>query len=206
MSNYIVHFTKGGEDTDDYRTMMSIYSSCALVPQRRFGIGKDKAPAETEQRAVCFSEIPPGHWHRIVERRQTKYGLAFTKEFILSKGGGPIWYAWKDTLHWQTLQDMMRSAADDPTAHIWNLTPLIDAPGEYGRTEYRFDWEREWRHVGRLSFRSEEVAFLLIPEALHGAAHAFFEDARDDNLGPSYFCPYVDPLWSREHILTELNK
>ncbi|MGA1871713.1 MAG: hypothetical protein ACMUJM_24560 [bacterium] len=89
---------------------------------------------------------------------------------------------------------MMRSAADDPGAHIWNLTPLIDAPGEYGRTEYRFDWEREWRHVGRLSFRPEEVEFLLIPEVLHSAAYAFFEDARYARiLGPHTSVP----MWTR---------
>lgn len=206
MSNYVVHFTMGGEGENDYGTMMSIYWSGVLRPMRRFGVGKAKAPESLEQGAVCFSEIPPGHWDRLVSRRGTKYGLAFTKEYVLSKGGGPIWYAWKDTPHWHALQEMMTVAAGDPSALIWRLTPLIDAPGSYGASKYAFDWEREWRHVGLFPFSPCDVAFLLIPEELHESARDFFENARSDNLGPAYLCPYVDPSWSKDRIIKELRK
>jgi len=205
MSNYVVHFTKTEDGSDDYKSIMSIYFSRHLEPKRPFGIGKSKAPEDSEQRAVCFSEIPPGQWQRLIERRGTKYGLAFTKDFIISRGGGPIWYAWKETPHWQRLQELMDSALGDSSAPIWRLTPMIDAPGQYSKHKYIFDWEREWRHVGRLSFSVENVAFLMIPEELHGQAHSFFEDAYRENLGPSYFCPYVDPSWNRERILEALS-
>ena len=198
MSNYVVHFTKGGSDENDYSTMMSIYGNCVLKPGRRFGIGKDKAPSGSEHEVVCFSEIPPGHWRRLEERRETKYGLGFSKEFILSRGGGPIWYAWKDTPYWEALQQMMSDATGDPDAPIWRITPMIDAPGVYKGKEYLFDWEREWRHVGPMHFEPEDVAFLLIPEDLHAAAQSFFEDAYYDHVGPAYFCPYVDPSWDRD--------
>lgn len=206
MSNYVVHFTKGGNGESGYNTMMSIYSSCVLTPDKKFGIGKSKAPAETEQRSVCFSEIPAGQWQRLEERRETKYGLAFTKQYILSRGGGPIWYAWKDTPHWQVLQDMMTSAAGDVNAPIWKLTAMIDAPGNYGDFHYNFDWEREWRHTGRMTFEPEDVAFLLIPQELHSYARSFFEDVKRENEGPAYLCPYVDPAWSKEKILKEIKK
>jgi hypothetical protein len=101
---------------------------------------------------------------------------------------------------------MMAQASGYPSASIWSLTPLIDAPGSYGKIDYQFDWEREWRHVGPLSFTPEDVAFLLIPEELHSAAYGFFEEAQAQNLGPAYFCPYVDPLWSRDRILGALKK
>ncbi len=205
MSNYVVHLTKGGDGQDDYRAMMGILSSGGLEAKSRFGIGKAKAPIATPQEAVCFSEIPAGQWHRLEERRGTKYGVAFTKEFVLSRGGAPIWYAWKDTEHWQVLQRMMDSAAGDEDSPIWKLTPMIDAPGDYGFSQYFFDWEREWRHIGTMRFDPEDVAFLLIPEDLHSAARSFFQDALEENLGPAYFCPYVDPSWSKERILHELN-
>lgn len=204
MSNFVVHFTKGTEGEDDYTSMMGIYSKQVLLAKNRFGIGKNKAPQESEQRTVCFSEIPPGHWHRLVSRRETKYGLAFTKEFILSRGGSPVWYAWNGTPPQQTLRDIMAEGTGDSSAPIWRLTPFIDAPGAYGKSNYLFDWEREWRHLGSLRFDPEDVAFLLIPEDLHNAAYAFFENARTENLGPAYFCPYVDPLWSRDRILETL--
>lgn len=204
MSDYVVHLTKGGAGENDYGTMMSIYGSCRLEPSRRFGIGKDKAPRATEQEAVCFSEIPPGQWNRLEERRGTKYGLAFSKQFVLSRGGGPIWYAWKDTPHWRALQEMMAAAAGDAEAPIWKITPMIDAPGTYGGRAYLFDWEREWRHIGSMSFEPEDVAFLLIPEDLHSAARRFFENAYLEHIGPAYFCPYMDPSWDRDRIIEAL--
>lgn len=206
MSNYLVHFTKGSNGVSGYDAMMSIYANCVLWPGRQFGIGKSRAPAGTQQEAVCFSGIPAGQWQRLEERRGTKYGLAFSKEYILSLGGGPVWYAWKDTPHWQTLQDMMAAADGDADAPIWKFTAMIDAPGVYGNSEYFFEWEREWRHIGAMSFTPEDVAFLLIPEALHTAAQSFFEDAYRENIGPAYFCPYIDPSWSKEKIINELKK
>ena len=204
MSNYVVHFTKGGPGKDDYWTMIRIYGSYRLEPRHRFGIGKDKAPLAAEQGTVCFSEIPPGQWNRLIKRRATKFGLAFSKQFVLSRGGGPIWYAWKDTPHLQALQEMMAVAAGDVDAPIWRITPMIDAPGMYGGRDYMFDWEREWRHIGAMSFMPEDVAFLLIPEGLHAAAKAFFENAHYEHIGPAYFCPFVDPSWDRDRIIDAL--
>ncbi|KJS29804.1 MAG: hypothetical protein VR64_19065 [Desulfatitalea sp. BRH_c12] len=205
MSNYVVHFTKGGPGKNDYNVMMSIYASGTLKPGRSFGIGINKAPLSSGQGSVCFSEIPPGQWNRLEERRGTKYGLAFRKQFVISQGGGPIWYAWKDTPHWQALQAMMDAAAEDPDALVWRITPMIDAPGTYRGRDYQFEWEREWRHLGPIQFEPEDVAFLLIPEEQHAAARGFFENAYYENLGPAYFCPYVDPSWERERIIEALN-
>lgn len=78
MSNYLVHFTKGSNGVSGYDAMMSIYGDGVLWPGQKFGIGKNKAPAGTQQEAVCFSEIPAGQWQRLEERRGTKYGLAFS--------------------------------------------------------------------------------------------------------------------------------
>jgi len=204
MSNYVVHFTKATEGDDDYLNMMSIWSQQRLLAKNRFGIGKNKAPMKSEQCSVCFSEIPPGHWERLVHRRKTKYGLAFTKEFLRSRGANPVWYAWKGSQVLQVLQNMMSQSDGSSSDPIWGLTPFIDAPGSYGNADYRFDWEREWRHLGCLRFDPEDVAFLLIPEEHHSAAYDFFLDARAENLGPAYLCPYVDPLWERERILEVL--
>lgn len=205
MSNYLVHFTKGGTGANDYSAMMGICSGTRLKAANKFGIARDKAPAAAPQEAVCFSEIPPGQWKKLEWRRKTKYGIGFTKEFVLSKGGAPIWYAWKDTAHWRALTDMMSRASSKPDDPIWKITPMIDSPGVYGRSRYVFDWEREWRHIGDMNFETEDVAFLLIPEELHLSARGFFENALEENLGPAFLCPYVDPSWDRSRILSALN-
>ena len=100
----------------------------------------------------------------------------------------------------------MASASGNSDAPIWQLTPMIDAPGQYGGHKYLFDWEREWRHIGQMSFDVEDVAFLMIPEELHQHAKTFFEDAYLENLGPSYFCPYIDPSRDRKRILKALSE
>jgi hypothetical protein len=201
MSNYVVHFTKDGSGHDASKSIMRIYGDQELKPGRAFGIGKDRAPAAVSQEAVCFSEIPPGEWGRIVDRRGTRYGLAFTKEFVIRKGGGPIWYVWKDTRPHRTLKSMMADAHDDPSALLWSITPMIDAPGEYAGGPYEFDWEREWRVVGAMKFEVDDVAFLFIPEDQHADAEKFFESYAQDGSAPVYDCPYIDPLWDRERVM-----
>lgn len=204
MSNYVVHFTHGGEQENDYENIISICYNMVLRPKRAFGIGTKFAPDKLSQQAVCFSEIPPGAWHRLSERRKTSYGIGFTKKFIQSQGGGQIWYVDKGSPHRAAIQRMMKNSINDPKADVWKLTPMIDAPGTYSSGPYYFEWEREWRHVGPLEFKPRDVAFLLIPEKLHGIARTFFEDAEHGNYGPAYLCPYVDPKWPRQRILAAL--
>lgn len=201
MSDFVVHFTRGGREEDDNRNMMGIYANRVLKPKRAFGIGKELCPSPETQFAVCFSEIPPGEWRRLARRRETKYGIGFRKDFLVSQGAGPIWYVPKESPRADALQDIMERESSNAAAGIWKLTPLIDAPGEYGSTEYFFEWEREWRHVGEFAFQPEDVAFLLIPQELHEAARGFFEEVRRENIGPAYLCPYVDPTWDRRRIL-----
>ena len=40
---------------------------------------------------MCFSEIPLDQLGRLVQRRSL-YGIGFSKSYILSRGGGPVWY------------------------------------------------------------------------------------------------------------------
>lgn len=60
MSNHLVHFTRGGDGNNDYSSMMSILSSGLLKADKRFGIGRGRAPTSRPQEAVCLSEIPRG--------------------------------------------------------------------------------------------------------------------------------------------------
>lgn len=205
MSEFVVHFTKKGEGNDDYQSMMSIYYNQILEAKNPFGIGKSICPNINSQKSVCFSDIPPGQWERLIKQRKTKYGIGFKKKHLLSKGASPVWYVWKDSPQQQILNNLM-SQAPSADSDIWKLTPFIDAPGKYYNSTYEFEWEREWRHLGNFNFTVEDVAFLLIPEHLHEAALTFFQDVFEDHSGPAYFCPYVDPEWPREKILAAIYK
>jgi hypothetical protein len=205
ISDFVIHLTRGGPSRDDLRSMFGIYADRVLRPGETFGIGRKRCPDPDSQLAVCFSEIPPGEWARLEERRGTKYGIAFRKRLLISRGAGPIWYVWKGSPQWLALHRLMEAASTDVDADIWKLTPLIDAPGEYGHSRrYFFEWEREWRHVGQFAFEPKDVAFLLIPEDRHADAREFFEFVHRDNTGPAYLCPYIDPSWDRDTVMSAL--
>lgn len=207
LSDFVVHLAKPN-DRVGYQVMMSVlWARRLLRGPEPFGVARGAAPDPDSQRAVCFSEVPLGFLDRLVERRGTSYGIGFSKRFVTSRGGAPLWYLEFGTPQHKTVKRMVAAAkrggdADDP---IWSLTPFIDIPsGEVAPYRYDFRWEREWRIAADVSFKESDVAFLLLPEALHGAAGGFFHDAVRENTGPGYFCPYIDPTWSIDRMRAAL--
>ncbi len=171
------------------------------------GAGRKIAGVEHLHRVVCFSEIPLDMLDRLIERRSL-YGIGFRKEVVVAKGGGPLWYLDKDGMQANLLEQEIADAMAggvDPADRIWKLTPFIDFPGTY-RTEYRFEWEREWRVVGDVEFTPDEVAFLFLPEDDHDKARQFFEQVEHEHSGPAYLGPYIDPRWDMDKIQEKLKE
>lgn len=194
MSNYVVHFTKPINGRTAYDIMLSILGNHVLRAMNPFGIARNRAPNVQTQLTVCFSEIPLHLIDRLAERRG-RYGIGFTKEFLLRRGGGPIWYVENESPMAIAINQIIEQTSDSNNGRdepIWNITPFIDVTGDYPGGAYRFEWEREWRYVGDLDFTENDPAFLIIPEELHVQARNFFENARYDNSGPAYLCPYID--------------
>jgi len=197
MSEYVVHFTKQTQNGSAYDNMMSILWN-RILQAGPFGLARRLAPDPDSQASVCFSEVPLHLVQRIAQERGN-HGIGFTKQFMIERGGNPIWYVERGS----TLHDAIRAMTrETPTTlkpandRIWQITPFIDVRG----VNYQFEWEREWRHRGHLNFEVEDVAFLFIPEELHEAAREFFEEALRENTGPAYFCPYIDVGWSQERV------
>jgi len=138
-----------------------------------FGAARGLPAIAESQRSVCFSEVPLGQLARLAQRRGSNDGLGFTKQFLIKRGGLPVWYLEKETPTSAALATLIANTPEDPSQALWKLTPFIDQPGVYGSSQYRFEWEREWRHVGPLSFDTTDVAFLLLEESLHGQARSF---------------------------------
>ena len=202
MSNFVVHFASAQKVQRAYDVVMSILGKRTLRAVNPFGLARQIAPDPVTQSTVCLSEVPLHLLARLAKRRSS-YGLGFTKHFILERGGGPIWYVEYASPSHRAIQGLIDRAlaSEDPSAEsIWTLTPFIDAPGDYAAGSYRFEWEREWRHVGDLVFETRDVEFLIVPEELHGAATGFFYQAWEENLGPAYFCPIIDPYWELDRI------
>lgn len=204
MSEYAVHFVRGdGAGDAGYSPMMSILSSGDVRATGPFGAAKSLADQlDQTQLSACFSEIPLDLLARLVERRQTKYGIGFHQQIIIDNGGARVWYLDQGSPPQAALRERIRlSLVDglDQNDPLWKLTPFIDHPTDEPVCS-RFEWEREWRVPGGLRFVPDEVAFLLIPEELHGVARDFFAEALAHNSGPAYFCPYLDPDWDHVRI------
>lgn len=203
MSNYVVHFTKEGDNYSSYHNMIGILSSGRIEARNAFGMS-NYSPGLEKKKSVCFSEIPLHLIARIASRRESDkqqwYGIGFTKEFLESRGGGPVMYAPLGSPHEAAIQLMSQNARSNENDPFWIAAPYIERPGDHRGRRYRFEWEREWRHVGNFNFETMDVAFLIIPEELHELARRFFEEVRDEQTGPAYFCPYIAPDWSSERV------
>lgn len=209
LSDYVVHFTKGGDDAG-YKTIMSILGDRVLIRGSvAFGAAREISEVAESQRCVCFSEVPLGFLERLASRRRSSYGIIFTKQFLLEKGGAPLWYLEQGTAPQQAMVALIkahRSNGTNPGDPLWTITPLVDFPsGPTSSYKYDFRWEREWRVASDVAFIESDVAALLIPEHLHDNARGFFMTAVNENIGPGYFCPYIDPTWSVEHVRAALS-
>jgi hypothetical protein len=210
MSEHVVHMAKGRNTHEAYDNIIGILGSRKIEARKPFGIARNAAPDPSSQCAACFSEIPVERLDRLAARRIPGYpdgwhGIGFSKAMVIKRGGGPVLYAYFGTPHEIAVRELIQQAqiSQMPNDPIWRLTPLIDVPGAY-KSQYYFEWEREWRHVGDFSFDISDVAFLVMPEKHHEAARHFFADAYTENIGPAYFCPFVDITWPRERILCAL--
>jgi Putative abortive phage resistance protein AbiGi, antitoxin len=196
MSEYVVHFAKPHGGKTAYDCALSILYSRVIEARNSFGAGRHLPPA---RKSVCFSEVPLHQLKRLADVRGP-YGVGFRKEFIVGRGGGPILYAYKDSDHAMAINSMVHSAKDEPDHPIWKVAPFVDLPGVYGKSQYLYEWEREWRSLGNFPFTVDDPAFLIIPEHLHSPARTFFDDAEAEHLGPNYKCKFIDPFWGEEKV------
>jgi hypothetical protein len=123
-------------------------------------------------------------------RRGSKFGLAFTKEFIISKGGNRVWYVELNSSQHSSIERM----ASSKNISLFGLAPFIEIVSNNQNERRDFDWEREWRVIGQIPFLPEDVKFLFIPSNSQEQARIFFDDAERENIGPNYQCPYIDPV------------
>jgi hypothetical protein len=203
MSEYVVHFTKAPAGGTEYGAITSILWDGRINAGPAVGAARNMGAS---QGAACLSEIPLHLLKRLVDRR-SRYGIGFRQEFLASNGGARVWYLDKDCAvaeHFKRLVDECTAEQFGPDQTIWKLTPFIDFPGDYGFTQYRFEWEREWRVPGGIAFTQDDVAFLFLPEAEHSKAREFFKGHDRDGTGPAYLCPYIDPAWDPDRIRTAL--
>lgn len=202
MSEYVIHFTKSTGGVSAYNAMTGILSAGRIEARSKFGCATNVNGLGATQHCACFSEIPLDMLDRLVDRRNSKYGIGFRQDTVITKGAGRVWYLDQGAPSRAALGHIVSQAMTghvDPDDHIWTITPFVD----HTAPNYHFEWEREWRAPGGLDFTPEEVAFLFVPEFQHPQAATFLQGG-GNGAGPAYTCPILDPLWDDDTIQTAL--
>ncbi|MCS5696943.1 hypothetical protein [Desulfofundulus thermocisternus] len=110
-------------------------------------------------KAVCFADLSI----RGLQRHSAKYspyGLAFLKELIFDKGGGPALYI---------REDIIKQIPFFPDI----LKPFVNKINLY---TYDFHHEREWRVPGDFHFEYHEISVLFAPLKYHPEIRKLFPD------------------------------
>lgn len=154
LSSYLIHMTRTPED------LASILVTGRLEARSSFGLAGKRPEHAGTHRSVCLTETPASELGRFADKRP--YGLVFTREFIRSQGGQPVWYVRYGSPAFDALlNEINRPRAGDGASRFFELTPFIDMSKKDG---YEFEWEREWRVNGDIVFGWDDVAFLITPD------------------------------------------
>lgn len=199
ISNYLAHFTKNawplgnkdvGNSTNEfkkltaYKRLLNILYSKTIFESQLPWLGKNKA--------VCLTECP---WTSLIghTERYSPYGVGFSKEFIFSKGGGPIFYIRADIYNWQQWDANIMPFLTP----FWPDYVPAGLKKSVGFKKCDYTHEREWRVVGNLTFEYSDISFIVLPDY---NAMAKFPKELKDNIGRDKFLlmdnyKHIEELW-----------
>lgn len=229
LSTFVIHWSRDFDGKSAQDNLISILKDSKIAARTPMGAavkkleeqpdGEDRERALTSQKVICFTEAPLEQaWSFVsyIHGRQVQlqpYGLAFTKRTARRLGVNPVWYVdmtpggheWLIKDVWslvdRAIERRLSTFNQDPIARI---APFVEGMGSWRddpRARKEFWWEREWRHMGDLTFPLEEVAVILCPEA---DMAAFEEVNGASSPGEGRRVPLVDPCWGLEHIIATL--
>jgi hypothetical protein len=230
LSTFVVHFTRDqGRDGSARDNLLNILLTRCIEARNVYGMAKQLAERFSEvadtQRAVCFTETPLEHaWmmNSEIDSRRIQfdgYGVAFTRTFARRRGANPVWYLditqghdWLTVPVRELLEEAERAATPpnatgpDPVrlaaAPILRLAPFLEQMGAPAGTRKEFWWEREWRHVGDLSFNAQDIVVVFAPEGEH---EELAEEIGSNEHYQRFGMPaLVDAHWGLERMIAAL--
>jgi hypothetical protein len=215
LATFVVHFTRQSALATAEQNLVEMLVHGCIEARTPMGWASRAAArigveAVESQKVVCFSEAPLEHLYSLtgdIEGRRVPlepYGIAFTKMVARRKGANPIWYVdmtYGHEWHAANALDRLREEAvrysmspnnsfrEHPAAA---LLPFFEGMGTWQRGRKEFWWEREWRKIGHLAFRPEDVALIVAPEETHSALQRHFSR------------PLIDASWGLERMIASL--
>lgn len=193
ISDFVVHFSgrsgRGGprvpkriRDMEDWQRLGQI-----LLDQRIFAF----PPFGTDEPVVCFTECTKSGIKTLMsDHSYTPCGVAFAKDVVFQRGGGPALYVRGD--EWEHV-DALPAHLKARAIRLWSGATCLDGAAIPRYLEGPSEWlhEREWRVAGSgdppsFSFEWSDVAFVIAPDP----RWANFVAELIDGFAPDY-APYL---------------
>lgn len=165
-SNYLAHFTTTGEPNvaDDSANVGLQWKDLSAL-EKLISILKNKMINATIMPwtfvpAVCFTECP---WSSFIAHTQaySPYGIGFSKAFIYSRHGGPVFYMRPDHFKRQKVQKFDKYVLPFITPFAPKYRPKQMENATIMKT-VDYTHEREWRVPHDLLFEYDQIEFIIL--------------------------------------------
>jgi hypothetical protein len=179
ISQYILHLTRddraddphsGATARDNFENILKHRRIIALRPHCLHGDSIKRLPDDIRQKfnVACFTETPLTQLKSLLDIPGRKvnlepYGFVFSRSFLEENNGQEVTYiheygsqsqrAAYDSIY----RTEARANFSGPT---WRLLPFVNIRHE----GHDFFWEREWRVLGDLVFKTDDLVCVILPE------------------------------------------
>lgn len=166
VSPYLAHFTsnkfpKGFKSNDnptnEYKYVTAEKRLINILDLKK--VYASQVPWVGNHKAVCLTECP---WTSLITHTQqySSFGVGFTKEFVFSKGGGPVYYVRADMFNNQRWDDSVLSFVTP----FWPEYVPSFLKSTVAMKKCDYTHEREWRIAHDLDFEYNDIAFIVLPD------------------------------------------
>lgn len=157
---YLYHFTKDKDSRNAREDFFSILDQCFLKAYANKGLFvNERVPT------VSLSGNHLLTLDKLVQRRESQYGLCFNQKRMEERGFQPVVYL--NDFEEKRFKDYLKGSSDMRDLRLVHDKDLSEndkwrVDKAYGN--YVFDWEEEWRKKDNLNFDYNDLFFLIAPE------------------------------------------
>lgn len=162
-SNYLAHFCTNRQPVGKKDPSNPIKDKAKQIAiNRLISILKDKKIIAstmpwTGTHAVCFTECP---WSSLIDHtlQYSPYGIGFSKQFVFSKNGSPVFYVRADQFKKQEWHEHLKSFVTP----FWPHYRPKSLSSKHRFTTCDYTHEREWRVPHDFPFEYNQVEFIIL--------------------------------------------
>jgi hypothetical protein len=227
LSRFLIHLTRDLKDSSAKDNLIGILKDKKIEARNAHCLVMHKLEQmrftkllRWQFNSVCFTEAPlsqVSQLTRLIPKRSIElrpYGVVFWKDHLMDCGANPAIYlnAQGNSLSRYLIKQFeeifkdvqsLKSLKAAEERHYKSIIQLYALLNVFNR-ERNFMWEREWRHMGDLSFKYSDLVAIIAKNP-----QSFLEEC-EDRLSPIVYgkyikrIPIIDPSWHLEEVVEAL--